>query len=91
MSQWCIQIGRFIGYLDAVFLIFRILDLPHYVYTVGNHNKDYTHILCKGEEQVTEVFRFDSRTFCIQLIGLYQSCDNTRNILSKLTADSCRR
>ena len=82
MCQRSIQISSLVGYLYPVFLVSRILDLAHYIHTVGYHNQDHTHIFGKGEQKVTEILRLYCRALRIQFIRFHQSLDDTCHILS---------
>ena len=77
MRQRSIQVSSLVCYLEPVLLVARIFDFAHHVHTIRNHNQDYTHILRKRKQQITEVFRLDSRTLRIQLVRFHQSLDDT--------------
>ena len=77
VRQRSIQICSFVRHFDPVPLIARIFDFAHHVHAVRNHYQDYTHILRKRKQQITEVFRLDSRTLRIQLVRFHQSLDDT--------------
>ena len=82
VGQRGIQVSRLVGYLQAGFLVVRVLYLAHQVHTVGNHDENHAHILGKGEEQVAEVFRLDGGTLGIQLVYLHQSADDAGHVLA---------
>ena len=72
-----IQVSSIVRHFEPVLLVARVLDLAHHIHTIRNHNQDYTHILRKRKQQITEVFRLDSRTLRIQLVRFHQSLDDT--------------
>ena len=77
MCQRSIQVSSLVRHFEPVLLVARVLDLAHHIHTIRNHNQDYTHILRKRKQQITEVFRLDSRTLRIQLVRFHQSLDDT--------------
>ena len=77
VRQRSIQICSFVRHFDPVPLVARIFDFAHHVHAVRNHYQDYTHILRERKQQITEVFRLDSRTLRIQLVRFHQSLDDT--------------
>ena len=84
MRQRSIQVGRLVGHLQASLVVVAVLDLAHRVHAVGNHDKDYAHVLGKGEQQVAEVLRLDGRVLLIQACRAHQSAQDTRHIIAKL-------
>ena len=73
MGQRCIKIGRFLRYLHLSLQILRIANLAHQVHTVGNHDEDHAHILCKRQEQVSKVLTLNHRILQIELLDTIQA------------------
>ena len=82
MGQGSIEISGLIGYLPAGFVIFALLDLPHDVYAVGNHNENDTHVFGESQQQVAEILGLDGRAFGIKFVYTYQSPDDACHILA---------
>ena len=81
VRQRSIQICSFVRHFDPVPLVARIFDFAHHVHAVRNHYQDYTHILRERKQQITEVFRLDSRTLRIKLVCFHQSLDDTCHVI----------
>ena len=82
MGKGCIEIGRFVGYLPAGFIVLAIFYLPHDVYAVGNHNENDTHVLGESQQQVAEILGLDGRAFGIKFVYTYQSPDDACHVLA---------
>ena len=73
MGQGGIEIGRFLGYFQLCLHILRVTNLAHQVHTVGNHDQNHAHILCKRQEQVAEVLTLDHRILQVELLDTIQA------------------
>ena len=82
MGKGRIEIGRFVGYLPAGFIVLAIFYLPHDVYAVGNHNENDTHVLGESQQQVAEILGLDGRAFGIKFVYTYQSPDDACHVLA---------
>ena len=83
-----IKISSLLAHLMLCLRLSRITDLTHQVDTVGNHNKDDTHILGKGEQQVTEILRLDDRVLLIKVLDALQPMQDAGDRLTELTLDN---
>ncbi len=83
MSERGVEIACLLA--DALFGldVFRVADLSHQVNPVGYHNKDYAHVLGKGEEQVAEVFAFDNRVFLVKLLDVDESAQDSLHVVAE--------
>ena len=73
MGQRGIEIGRFLGYFQLCLHILRVTNLAHQVHTIGNHDQNHAHILCKRQEQVAEVLTLDHRILQVELLDTIQA------------------
>ena len=88
MSQRCIEISRLLRHLHLCFFILGVTNLAHQVYTVSNHNENHTHILCKGEQQITEVLTLHHRILLVELLDAVQAMKDTSHLRPILRFDA---
>ena len=87
VSQRRVKVGSFLTNRHLCLGIVRITDLAHQVHTIGNHDQDHPHILCKGKQQIAEVFTLDNRVFLIELLYTVQTVQDTSHLISILLLD----
>ena len=73
VGKRCIEVIGLLTHLYLCLFLFGIPDLPHQVYTIGNHNEDHTHVLGKGEQQIPEILALYDRILSVQLLNAYQT------------------
>ena len=78
-----IEIGSLLTHLPLRFHLFRITYLAHQVHTVGNHDQDNAHILCKRKQQVTEILCLHDWILLIELLDTLKSVEDTRDGVTK--------
>ena len=60
----------------------RVANETHDAHTVGNHNKDDTHILRKGEKEVAEVVTLNDWVLVVEMLDLEESMDDMLHCLA---------
>ena len=78
MCQRSVKITCFLRYFSLCFLILNVTNLPHEIDTISYHNQDNTHIFCKGQQKISEVFTLNNRCFLIKCLNTYKPMDNLR-------------
>ena len=69
MSKWRIQIGSLLTHFQLGIYPLRITNLPHEVYTIGNHDQDHTHIFRKRQQQIAEILTLHNWILLIKLLN----------------------
>ena len=80
MGQGSIEIGSLLRHLHLRLDILRVADLAHQVHTVGNHDEDHAHVLCKRKKQVAEVLALDDGILLVELLDAVQTMKDTRHL-----------
>ena len=68
MSQRRIEVGCFLADFPLGLRMAGVANLTHQVDAVGNHNEDDTHVLGKGQQQITEILRLDDGILLVKLL-----------------------